>query len=163
MKLRTFALRVVVLGTVFVLGPIGFIALNGAMGWPRWESDVARVLGGIVIIAGIAVALYCSSLFARIGQGTPVPIEPPTRLVVAGLYRYSRNPMYVADVVILLGLFLHRGDLTLLLYVGLFVATTHAWVVLREEPVLRKRFGDDYARYERAVPRWISLGYRFER
>jgi len=85
-----------------------------------------------------------------------VPTQPPTRLVVDGLYLYSRNPIFVADVAILLGLFLHRGELLLLLYAGLVTVVAHALVVLREEPELRRRFGEEYARYEHAVPRWIA-------
>ena len=156
MTLRTIALAVVLMGTVFVLFPAALVELNTALGWPRWQNVTARYGGGVLILAGITAALHCSRLF-RHGGGTPVPTEPPTRLVVGGLYRYSRNPIFVADVAILVGLFLHRGELSLLLYAGLVTVFVHALVVLREEPQLRRRFGEDYARYERAVPRWIGL------
>jgi protein-S-isoprenylcysteine O-methyltransferase Ste14 len=144
-----------VLVTVFVLGPAGMIALNEVCGWPRWQSGVAQVAGAGVMFAGVGVAVYCARLFSRLREGSPVPTEPPQRLVVAGFYRYSRNPMYVADVLILLGLFLHRGELALLLYAGLFALAAHAWIVWHEEPVLRLRFGEAYARYLQAVPRWV--------
>lgn len=151
MKLRTIGLAAVLMGTIFV----AVIELNAALGWPRWQNAAARRGGGVLILAGITAALHCSRLF-RHGGGTPVPTEPPTRLVVGGLYHYSRNPIFVADVAILVGLFLHRGELSLLLYTGLVTVFAHALVLLREEPELRRRFGEDYARYESAVPRWIA-------
>jgi protein-S-isoprenylcysteine O-methyltransferase Ste14 len=155
MKVRTAALGATVLGTVFALGPWAMIRLNENWGWPVWRSDIGQVIGGVLIVAGIAVAAYASRLFARIGRGTPVPTEPPTQLVLSGLYRYSRNPMYVADVAILFGLFLHRGEVALLLYAVLVLGFIQAWVVWHEEPVLRRRFGEAYVRYTKAVPRWL--------
>jgi protein-S-isoprenylcysteine O-methyltransferase Ste14 len=155
MKPRTVALASLLMGTIFVLLPAALVKLNAVLGWPRWQNAAARFVGGVLILAGITAALHCSGLFRR-GGGTPVPTEPPTRLVVNGLYLYSRNPIFVADVVILLGLFLHRGELLLLLYAGLAAVFAHALVVLREEPELRRRFGEEYARYEHAVPRWIA-------
>jgi protein-S-isoprenylcysteine O-methyltransferase Ste14 len=155
MKVSTIALAVVLMGTVFVLLPAALVELNAALGWPRWQSAAARHVGGVLMLAGITAAFHCLRLF-RHGGGTPVPTEPPSQLVVSSLYQYSRNPIFVADVAILVGLFLHRGELSLLLYAGLVTVFLHALVVLREEPELRRRFGEDYARYERAVPRWIT-------
>jgi protein-S-isoprenylcysteine O-methyltransferase Ste14 len=145
----------VFLGTVFVLAPAGAIELNEAFDWPRWQIPGGRGVGAALIVAGIATVLYCSGLFSRIGRGTPVPIEPPEHLVIAGLYRFSRNPMYVAHVVFLLGLFLYRGEAALLLYAAIYVCGAWAWVVRFEEPGLRRRFGDEYVRYTEQVPRWL--------
>jgi protein-S-isoprenylcysteine O-methyltransferase Ste14 len=153
---RALALGAGVIGAIFVVVPMGLVALNEALEWPRWHSGIGAALGGVLVLTGIAVAAYCTRLFRRIGQGTPVPISPPTRLVISGLYRYSRNPIYIADVMILLGLFLHRGELTLLLYVIAFALAAHAVVVWREEPELLARFGTAYRRYMEAVPRWIG-------
>jgi len=158
MKARTLALAILVMGTLFVAAPIGLIVLNRALAWPRWQSGVTRTAGAVLLIAGIVVAIYCSQLFARIGEGTPVPIEPPRHLVLSGLYRYTRNPIYVADVAILFGLFLHRGELTLLAYTLAMTGALHAWIVWREEPELCRRFGEAYVRYMRSVPRWIGRG-----
>ena len=112
-------------------------------------------MGALLVLGGAGVALYCSSLFRRIGLGTPVPIEPPQQLVVSGLYRYSRNPIYVADVAILLGIFLVGGWATQLLYALVVTGLIHALIVLHEEPVLQRRFGEPYARYVQRVPRWL--------
>lgn len=158
MRPGTLALGAAVIGTAFGLLPFAVVRLNAALGWPRFESDAARLAGAALIAAGVALALYCSRLFARLGQGTPVPIEPPRQLVVAGAYRWSRNPIYVADVTILVGLFLHRGELARLLYAALFALAAHLVIVWREEPELRARFGADYERYMAEVPRWIGMG-----
>jgi protein-S-isoprenylcysteine O-methyltransferase Ste14 len=154
----TFALGAAVIGTALGLLPFAMVRLNAALGWPRWESDVARVVGALLLAAGAALALYCSRLFARLGQGTPVPIEPPRKLVVAGAYGWSRNPIYVADVTMLTGIFLLRGELALLLYVGFFALVSHLVIVWREEPELRARFGTEYERYMAEVPRWVGIG-----
>ena len=155
MKLPTLGLGIVVIGSVFVIGPIAMVELNEALAWPRWQSHVGRISGAGLILVGIAIALYCSRLFSVVGAGTPVPTEPPKHLVATGLYRYSRNPIYVADIAILLGLFLQRGELSLLLYAGAFAAVAHWWVVHREEPDLSERFGEKYVRYMQSVPRWV--------
>jgi protein-S-isoprenylcysteine O-methyltransferase Ste14 len=157
MRPTTLLVGVVAMTVIFVLGPMGMVWLNEALDWPRWQTDIGRTVGTLLIVVGIGVVAYCSRLFARIGHGTPVPIEPPEHLVVTGLYRYSRNPIFVADVAILLGLFLYRGEVALLLYAGLFVGLIHIVIVAREEPELRDRFGDEYMRYTRAVPRWIGI------
>ncbi|MBW1688264.1 MAG: isoprenylcysteine carboxylmethyltransferase family protein [Deltaproteobacteria bacterium] len=155
MKPASIALGSVFLGTVFILAPAGAIQLNEACDWPRWQIPGGRLVGAGLVLAGIAVALYCSGLFSRIGRGTPVPIQPPEHLVIAGLYRYSRNPMYVAHVAILLGLFLYRGELSLVLYTAIYMGWVRSWVVWREEPELRRRFGEEYARYTQQVSRWL--------
>jgi protein-S-isoprenylcysteine O-methyltransferase Ste14 len=159
MKLRTAAAGTVFLSTVFILAPIGMVRLNDALGWPLWRTPVSEALGGALMIASLAVILYCSNLFSRIGGGTPVPVEPPRHLVIGGLYRYSRNPIYVAQVGILLGLFLHRGEAALLLYTCIWAGLVHTLVVRREEPELARRFGPEYERYRARVPRWIGRGY----
>ena len=160
MRPTTFLVGVVFLTLLFVLGPMGAVRLNEALGWPRWETAFGSLLGRVLIVAGIGVLVYCSRLFARIGLGTPIPIQPPERLVAAGLYRYSRNPIYVADLAILLGIFLHRGELALLLYSGVIGLLLQIVIVGREEPELRRRFGEDYDRYVRSVPRWLGVGGR---
>ena len=93
---------------------------------------------------------------STLGPGHAVPSEPPTSLVVSGLYRFSRNPIYVADLVILVGLFFVEGHLALLAYVGIFFVALRAAIVWWEEPVLRGRFGAEYEEYLRRVPRWLG-------
>jgi protein-S-isoprenylcysteine O-methyltransferase Ste14 len=144
-------------GILFILAPAGAVQLNEALDWPRWQIAGGRVLGSCLVLAGIAVYAYCSGLFSRFGKGTPVPLEPPKHLVIEGLYRFSRNPMYVAQVAYLLGLFVYRGELSLALYAAIYAGAIHTSVVRTEEPELRQRFGEEYVRYTQEVPRWISI------
>jgi protein-S-isoprenylcysteine O-methyltransferase Ste14 len=142
---------------VLVLGPIRMIELNQAWGWPRWQVPAGRAIGAGLMVGAVVVWLYCSRLFSRIGKGTPFVTEPPRHLVTAGLYRYSRNPIYVAHVALLFGWVLRAGDLTLVLYAGLVIALLQAVLVWWEEPGLRERFGEDYVRYTQSVPRWLLV------
>jgi protein-S-isoprenylcysteine O-methyltransferase Ste14 len=88
------------------------------------------------------------------GLGTPVPVAAPERLVVGGVYRYVRNPMYVAILAIVVGQALLLGQLGLLLYAAGIWLIAAAFVRFYEEPALRRRFGADYEAYRRAVPAW---------
>ena len=88
------------------------------------------------------------------GVGTPAPVAPTERLVVGGLYRHVRNPMYVAVTSVIIGQALLLGQPVLLAWAALFVAVTASFVHFYEEPVLQRRFGAEYDRYRRAVPGW---------
>lgn len=89
------------------------------------------------------------------GIGTPAPASPPTKLVVTGLYRHVRNPMYVAMQAMILGQALLLGQPRLYGWAALAASIPALYVPLREEPVLAERFGEDYERYRRNVPRWV--------
>jgi protein-S-isoprenylcysteine O-methyltransferase Ste14 len=107
-----------------------------------------------VAAAGAALALSCILTFALVGKGTPAPFDPPRRLVVRGPYRFVRNPMYIGAGIAVAGASLFYRSLPLLAYVGLFFLATHIFVVLYEEPTLRRSFGEDYHAYCRRVGRW---------
>lgn len=141
----------------FGLVPEWAADLNEEQGWPRWRSPVGQVLGVALFLAGIGLALYCSRLFARVGKGTPVPIDPPKALVVSGLYRFSRNPIYVAQVAVLLSYFLYSGEIALLAWAAIWALLVQCFVVWVEEPGLQRRFGADYLEYTRTVPRWLGI------
>ncbi|MEV4649324.1 isoprenylcysteine carboxylmethyltransferase family protein [Saccharopolyspora sp. NPDC049357] len=126
----------------------------------RWHEPVphwwpARVLGGALIFAGAAVLVHAFIRFVHEGRGTPVPIAAPDQVVVGGLYRHVRNPMYVALFAVLVGEPLLLGGLRALLYPLLLGCFAAAYVRWREEPALVRRFGEDYERYRREVPAWI--------
>ena len=118
---------------------------------PHWLA----VPGIILFLAGAALALSTVVLFIVAGQGTPAIFDPPRKFVPYGPYRLVRNPMYVGGVSMLLGLgfYLRSASVTLFAFVTLLII--HTFVVLWEEPGLRKRFGQEYEDYCRAVPRWI--------
>ena len=114
-----------------------------------------RIAGVLLFAAGFALFVWCVVLFARVGRGTLAPWDPTRRLVAVGPYRYVRNPMITAVCTMLAGeaLFFHSARIgEWLLFV---VAINHAYFLLLEEPGLDARFGEEYARYRAAVPRWL--------
>ena len=119
---------------------------------PYWVP--LRVGGLILIAAGVVVLLQAFVRFVVEGLGTPAPVAPTERLVVGGFYRYVRNPMYLAVAAIIVGQALALGQSILLLYAGAFAVAVAAFVRWYEEPTLRRRFGDQYEAYQRAVPAW---------
>ena len=130
--------------------------------WLGFRVDLSgassfRLLAGIPAVIGFAVALRCIWDFGATGQGTPVPILPPKRLVVVGLYRYVRNPMYVGFFAGWTGLWIVFGhaNAVAIAIALLVVFGIHLFVLFYEEPTLRTKFGDDYVEYCRNVRRWI--------
>lgn len=124
-------------------------------GWSAqdWWPPV-RVLGGLMIGAGLAVLLGAFLRFVVEGSGTPAPVAPTDRLVVGGAYRYVRNPMYLAVAALIVGQALLLGQAGLLVYAAAFCATVAVFVHGYEEPALSRRFGPQYEAYRRAVPAW---------
>src|SRR5579859_4804020 len=113
-----------------------------------------RIAGLILLILGAIVLVQAFARFVTEGRGTPAPVAPTDRLVVCGLYRYVRNPMYLAVVAAIAGQALALGQPGLLGYaVAVWVACA-AFVRWYEEPVLARRFGAQYDAYRRAVPAW---------
>lgn len=108
-----------------------------------------------VAAAGVALYLACVWVFAVVGRGTPGPWDAPRQLVAAGPYRWVRNPIYIAAMLIVSGLAWLFESPPLLLYAAGLAAAFHLLVVGYEEPRLRARFGDGYEAYRRAVSRWI--------
>lgn len=93
--------------------------------------------------------------FARVGRGTLAPVDPPRQLVVRGLYRYVRNPMYLSVTTIVLGELILTRSIALLIYWAIWFAVVNAFVIGYEEPTLRRQFGASYESYRETVPRWI--------
>jgi protein-S-isoprenylcysteine O-methyltransferase Ste14 len=123
--------------------------LRGVLAW------LALLLGAALIGAGIVLMYRTIALFARAGQGTLAPWDPTARLVIEGPYRYLRNPMISGVLAVLLGEAVALGSAPLAAWFAVFFAANAAWFPLVEEPGLRRRFGREYERYARAVPRWI--------
>src|SRR5215472_3654406 len=138
--------------------------LAGLIPWSmtRWEFmpaffglEGARSVGVLLILVGLPGLVDSFARFALQGLGTPAPIAPTQNLVVTGLYRYVRNPIYVALVAVILGQAALFGDQRLLLYGGLVWLAFHAFVVGYEEPTLVHGFGTEYEDFRANVPRWI--------
>jgi protein-S-isoprenylcysteine O-methyltransferase Ste14 len=150
------------------LGSLVFLVLvpgvvAGLVPWllTGWETHeplpgwwVARVLGVLLLTAGVAVLLHAFARFVVEGVGTPAPVAPTERLVVGGLYRYVRNPMYLAVGATIVGQALILGQPVLLAYAAAFGLVVWMFVRGYEEPTLARRFGEEYGEYRRAVPGW---------
>ena len=142
-----------------------FLALPGMVAFiiPLWISprhsgrDTIHWLGVPVLVAGILVLLWCVRDFYVAGKGTLAPWSPPKSLVTVGLYRFSRNPMYVGVLTILFGWALWFESSALLLYALAFVAGFHLRVLLYEEPWASRTFGDEWEAYRARVPRWMGM------
>jgi protein-S-isoprenylcysteine O-methyltransferase Ste14 len=124
-----------------------------------WQMDGAppavRIVGGILIAGGAAFLLHAFARFVIEGIGTPAPVAPTERLVVGGVYRHVRNPMYLAVGATIVGQALLLGEWGLLAYAVLFFAVVATFVITYEEPTLERQFGADYESYRRAVPGWL--------
>jgi protein-S-isoprenylcysteine O-methyltransferase Ste14 len=125
----------------------------------RFEPPLAgivwlRAAGAVVLVGGVAVLIDSFLRFALEGRGTPAPVVPPDQLVVTGLYRYVRNPMYVALLCIIFGQALFFGSTALMVYSIILWSMFHLFVRLYEEPALRNRFGRSYETYYANVRRW---------
>ena len=125
-------------------------------GWrPAGAAPWLQALGWVAVTAGAAVLLEAFARFVVEGIGTPAPIAPTETLVVGGLYRYVRNPMYLAVAAVILGQAAVLGRWVLVAYAAAFGATVWSFVHWYEEPTLRHQFGAEYEEYLRTVPGWL--------
>jgi protein-S-isoprenylcysteine O-methyltransferase Ste14 len=118
-------------------------------------SSGLRLLGWFLLAAGAGALIGAFVRFVVEGLGTPAPVAPTQHLVVGGLYRYVRNPMYLAVVATILGQAMLLGQPILLLWAALVTAAVASFVHLYEEPTLGRRYGAEYDEYREAVPRWL--------
>lgn len=118
------------------LGPLEILALAGA-------------------VLGAGMVIWVSFAFVRQGHGTPIPVDPPAEFVANGLFRYVRNPMYVGALLILASEVALFRSWPLLLYAFLLWLALHTFLVIFEEPQLKRRFGAAYLEYLATTPRWI--------
>ncbi len=118
---------------------------------PAW----LRAPGIIFLALGAVVGVACIASFILRGRGTPAPFDAPREFVAAGPYRYCRNPMYVGGAAMLCGYGLYAGSPSVLVLAAGMAVLAHTFVVLYEEPTLRKTFGQTYLDYCRRVRRWL--------
>jgi len=146
----------------FLLLAPGTVA--GLVPWwiSRWQMQAPllgfsafRMVGTLLVAAGIAALLDSFARFALQGLGTPAPVFPTRHLVVSGLYRYVRNPMYVAVLGVIVGQALVFGNVHVLGYGMLVWLGFHLFVMGYEEPTLGRSFGAEYKAFRANVPRWI--------
>ena len=152
--LKNLVFTVLVPGTVAGYVPYA-IGSRGAAVRPPLPDAARLLIAAPLFLVGGAIYLWCLWHFAVSGRGTPAPIDPPTRLVVRGLYRRVRNPMYVGVLIVVAGWAVYFRSIRLVEYGVTLAVLFHLFVVLVEEPLLQRRFGAAYAEYCRTVPRWI--------
>jgi protein-S-isoprenylcysteine O-methyltransferase Ste14 len=152
--LKTIVFTLLVPGTVTVVIPYWLLSSRAPL---SLQLGAFRHLGWFLILFGAGIYFWCAWDFTVTGRGTPAPIDPPKELVVRGLYRYVRNPMYVGVSSILMGQALLFESRRLLVYAAGTFLVFFLVVVLYEEPNLRHKFGELYRRYCRKVPRWLPV------
>jgi len=150
--IRTVTYATLFVGLVLVFVPARILSWSGV--GPVGKIGVLHVEGMVAAAGGAVLALWCVLTFALTGRGTPAPFDPPRRLVVRGPYRVVRNPMYIGASLALAGAALFYRSLPLLGYTAVFLLITHVFVVLYEEPTLRRTFAAEYETYCRRVRRW---------
>jgi protein-S-isoprenylcysteine O-methyltransferase Ste14 len=151
--LGTIIFTLTIPGTAIVLVP--YLLTGWNLRPPFLGIEATRSLGGALIVLAAPLFFRILAGFVREGRGTPAPIAPTQRLVVGGPFRWVRNPGYVAVVSLVVGQALLFGSGAVLAYAGFLALAFHVFVVLYEEPTLRRQFGAEYDAYCREVPRWV--------
>ncbi|MFP5234367.1 MAG: methyltransferase family protein [Acidobacteriota bacterium] len=150
-------MRAITYATLFIAFVLIFLPAQ-VLSWAGVAQPQAvgpAQIGGLIVCGiGAALALSCVAAFAWIGKGTPAPFDPPRTLVIRGPYRWVRNPMYEGAAVALAGAALFYRSVALWAFVAAFLVATHLFVILYEEPHLRRVFGQQYESYCHTVHRW---------
>jgi protein-S-isoprenylcysteine O-methyltransferase Ste14 len=119
------------------------------------EWTVWHFAGAFLIVVGAAILLRCVLRFVTEGKGTISPVDPTKKLIIKGLYKYSRNPMYVGMMILLAGEAIFWRSLALTIYAAVIFVAFNLFVILHEEPRLRRVFGEEYEEYFQNVRRWL--------
>ena len=116
-----------------------------------------RYIGIIPVLIGLVISLWCFYDFISVGKGTPVPTDPPKKLVIIGMYRFVRNPMYIGILFLLFGEAIFFKSFVLLGYTACVYCLFQIFIIGFEEPMLKTKFGKKYEDYCNIVPRWLIL------
>ena len=159
MNKRLIKAIIILPGTVLVLIP-GVIlwlvvTVEGAI-LPAGPAELRFWIGVLVGVLGLVIAITTTRLFVKVGEGTPAPWAPPRKLVVAGPYRYTRNPMITGVSYMIGAEVLLFGSWHLAVWMVIFVVANLFYIARVEEPGLEKRFGEEYRLYKANVPRWFN-------
>ena len=119
------------------------------------RNTIIIIAGVLIITTGLALFFMTVFLFKLIGKGTLAPWSPKQKLVIAGPYRFCRNPMITGVLFILIGESLILHSTSILIWAGIFFVINTIYFILKEEPDLQKKFGEEYQEYKKHVPRWI--------
>ncbi|MFN2502101.1 MAG: isoprenylcysteine carboxylmethyltransferase family protein [Pyrinomonadaceae bacterium] len=123
-------------------------SIPDSLGWPQW-------IGAATVFVGVSIMASCIIRFATEGKGTISPLDPTKKLVLKGLYRYSRNPMYVGAMLLLVGEATFWMSALVALYAAVVFLAFNLFIILHEEPRLRREFASEYESYLGSVRRWL--------
>lgn len=144
----------------FLIAPA---TVAGVIPWwlTRWQvaqplayGRAVQVVGAIITTLAAGVLVHAFTRFVVEGRGTPAPVAPTAHLVIGGLYRHVRNPMYLAVLLVIVGQAVLLGQSSLAIYAAALAVAFVSFVRVYEEPTLRSQFGTQYEAYRRAVPGW---------
>jgi protein-S-isoprenylcysteine O-methyltransferase Ste14 len=147
--LKNLLFTIIIPGTVAVYVPLSIARTR------QPATGFASAFALVLLVVGSAIYAWCIWDFATFGRGTPAPIDAPKRLVVRGLYRYSRNPMYVGVLTVIFGWVVLFQANALVIYALIVGLCFHCFVVFYEEPHLQRSFGKEYVDYCTRVGRWL--------
>jgi protein-S-isoprenylcysteine O-methyltransferase Ste14 len=152
--LRNLLFTILQPGVVTVLFPYLILRWQGQAFLPeRWS--ILNVIGLCLMLIGLSILLSCILRFATEGKGTISPLDPTKKLVAKGLYRYSRNPMYLGAITLVIGEAVFWWSLALAIYSVVVFVGFNLFIILHEEPRCRRDFGDEYTEYCQNVRRWL--------
>lgn len=152
--LRNLLFTILQPGVVAGLVPYLLVRNSGKTFFPE-QWTIWNFGGAVLMIVGASVLLRCVLRFATEGKGTISPIDPTKKLIIKGLYKYSRNPMYVGMMILLAGEAIFWRSLALTIYTGVIFIAFNLFIILHEEPRLRRVFGAEYEAYFQNVRRWL--------
>ncbi len=155
MKIKTIVYGVVFILVFWISIPLALLFLNNYLNLPVLDIFYLKLLGILLLVLDPLIFFYCSNLFMKHGKGTPIHIDSPKKFVAKGIYKYSRNPIYIGHIFGFLGIALIFGQLLLFVYVPLIFLTIHLIVIFIEEPHLKRKFGKSYDEYRKKVHRWL--------
>ena len=141
-------------GLVVGLVPYLILGYRYSQTWKN-ELTALQYMAVIIFIIGTAIMLYCIGMFAVKGRGTLSPADPTKKLVIAGLYKFSRNPMYVGVMLMLVAEAIFFHSIALCIYDVFVFMAFHGFILLHEEPRLKSDFGEEYQQYMTRVKRWL--------
>ena len=160
LAIRALFFVILLPGTVAGYLPYEILLSSGRLLFP--PLGASSIAAGVLTLTGALVLLRCVWDFFATGKGTLAPVDPPRHLVVTGLYRYTRNPMYNGVLAALIGEAWFFSSATVLWYAAFVLIAFHLFVVLYEEPTLESLFQESYRAYRRSVPRWGFTTHPYE-
>jgi len=155
LTIRNLVVNLLYYGLTLVALPCVFLKAELLLGTEHPTLNVLRLCAFLLGVSGATVQVWCIVLLQSIGKGTPSPVFSTQTLVINGPYRCVRNPLNLGELMVFGALAAWFGSMALLFYMLLAFFAFHLFVVLWEEPAIRRRFGENYRQYEAAVSRWL--------